>query len=146
MAARLRQVRYLTQLRKFDYDEPYDTNEIQGAFIGLLNALGPGRPRRPRALRVRRRTPHVVAVVCGGCLWWLCTGEMHTRLPSADPGKHSHTTLGPRQLAEDAGEAPPAAESPGILRSPRSGSPHRKVRLARPPTFRGCAMRAVCLM
>jgi hypothetical protein len=38
-AVRKEEVRYLTQLRKFDYDEPYDTNEIQGAFIGLLNAL-----------------------------------------------------------------------------------------------------------
>ena len=33
------EVRYLTQLKKFDYDEPYDTAEIQAAFIGFLNAL-----------------------------------------------------------------------------------------------------------
>lgn len=31
--------RYRDQLRRFEYDEPYDAVEIQGAFVGLLNAM-----------------------------------------------------------------------------------------------------------
>ena len=36
---RQEELRYLKQLRLFDYDLPYDGAEIQASFIGLFNAM-----------------------------------------------------------------------------------------------------------